>query len=186
LHRKISIANKWETIRSRLKNELNGRKALLTLFFGIFVYLLVNYLFAITEFYRIIYWSVGRSVALNAIFTFNVVWILSTFSTEIYNSWFKQIVYQGIAGGITGSFVKEEVKSSISICIATLPFCAILVLFSNISNIGLIIIFLIKGLIIGLVGGVIGIRFYEEISEEHTENNEKRLAKNEKLRRQKD
>ena len=69
---KILIVNKWETIRSRLKSELNDRKALLSLLFGIFVYLLVNYLFASTEFYRIIYWSVGRSVALNAIFTFAV------------------------------------------------------------------------------------------------------------------
>jgi hypothetical protein len=186
LYWKISIANKWETIRSRLKSELNGRKTLLTLFFGIFVYLLVSYLFAITEFYRIIYWSLGRNVALNAIFTFNVVWILSIFSLEIYNSWFKQIVYQGIAGGITGSFVKEEVKSSISICIANLPFAAILALFSTISNIGLIIIFLIKGILVGLVGAIIGIRFYDEISEEHAKNNEQRLVKNEKIRRQKD
>lgn len=186
MHWKILIVNKWETIRSRLKSELSDRKALPALFLGIFVYLLVNYLFAITEFYRIIYWSVGRSVALNAIFTFNIAWILSTFSLEIYNSWFKQIVYQGIAGGITGSFVKEEVKSSISICIATLPFFAILIMFSSISNIGMIIIFLIKGILIGIVGGIIGIRFYKEISEEHTKSNEQRLVENEKLRRKKD
>jgi len=114
------------------------------------------------------------------------VWILSTFSSEIYNSWFKQIVYQGITGGITGSFVKEEVKSSIAICIATLPFYLTLALLANISNIGMIVIFLIKGLLIGVVGGIIGIRFYKEISEEHTKNKEQRLVKNEKLRRKKD
>jgi 4-amino-4-deoxy-L-arabinose transferase-like glycosyltransferase len=172
LHWKILIANKWEIILSRLKSELNRRTALPVLFLGIFVYFFVSYLFASTEFYRISYWSVGRSAALNAIFTFNVTWVLSTFSLEIYNSWFKQIVYQGIAGGITGSFIKEEVKSSIAICSATLSFYAILVLSSNIPNMGMIILFLIKGLLIGVVGGVIGIRFYKEISEEHTKNEE--------------
>jgi len=172
LHWKILIENKWEKILSKLKSELNGRKALPALFLGIFVYLFVSYFFAATEFYRIIYWSVGRSAALKAIFTFNLVWILSIFSPEIYNSWFKQIIYQGIAGGITGSFVKEEFKSIIAICSATVPFYIILALFSNISNMGLIIIFIVKGLLIAVVGGIIGIRFYKEILEEHTENEE--------------
>lgn len=169
---RIHIMNKVENVITKFKRELKERSALPSLFMGVFIYLLVNYLFAGTEFYRVSHWSVGRGVALNAIFTFKVLLVLSTFSSEIFNSWFKQIVYQGIAGGITGSFVKEEVKSSIAICSSTLPFYAILVLLSNLSHIGMIAIFFISGFLIGVAGGIIGVLFYKEISEEHAMNEE--------------
>jgi len=162
---------------NRFKHELNDSAAFLSLLIGVFIYLLVSYLFAGTEFYRISHRSVGRGVALNAIFTFKILWVLSIFSSEIFNSWFKQIVYQGIAGGVTGSFVKEEIKSSIAICGSTLPFYTILVLLSNISNIGIIFIFFIEGVLIGIAGGIIGVRFYKEISEDNAINKEKFLGK---------
>jgi uncharacterized membrane protein len=171
LNKGIYLLNKWEKISKRFKQELNGRAAL-SLFQGVFVYLFVSYLFAGTEFYRIIHWSIGQSDALYAFFTFNIVWILSTFASEILNSWFKQIVYQGIAGGITGSFVKEEIKSSISICCATLLFYTLLVLLSTISDVSMIFLFLIKGILISVVGGIIGIRFYKEVSTEYVMNDE--------------
>jgi hypothetical protein len=139
------------------------------------VYFFVNYLFAGTDFYRINHWSIGRSDVLYAFFTFKLVRILGTFSSEILNSWFKQIVYQGIAGGITGSYVKEEIKSSIAICSATLPFYAILVLLSTISDISMIFLFLTKGILIGVVGGIIGIRFHKEVSEGYIKNEEQLL-----------
>ncbi len=164
--------NKIENVFTRFKRALNERLSLPSLFMGVFIYLLVSYLFAGTEFYRISHWTLGRSVALNAILTFKVQLVLSTFSSEIFNSWFKQIVYQGIAGGITGSFVKEEVNSSIAICSSTLPFYAILVLLSNISHIGLIAVFFLAGFLIGVAGGIIGVLFYKEISEEDTLNKE--------------
>ena len=166
------ITNKIENVITKIKRELNERSAFPSLFMGIFIYLFVSYLFAGSEFYRISHWTVGRSVALNAILTFKVQLVLSTFSSELFNSWFKQIVYQGIAGGITGSFVKEEVKSSIAICSSTLPFYAILVLLSNISHIGLIAVFFLAGFLIGVAGGIIGVLFYKEISEEDTLNKE--------------
>ncbi|MFX1521333.1 MAG: hypothetical protein ACFFCD_15595 [Promethearchaeota archaeon] len=172
MSRRIWIANKWQKITAKIKRELNERTVLPSLFLGVFVYLLVSYLFAATEFYRISLELVGQSSARNAIFTFNIPWILSTYSSEIFNSWFKQIVYQGIAGGATGSFIKEEVRSSVVICSSTLLFYTIVVLVSNISDIGMVFLFLIKELLIGVTGGIIGIHFYRELSEEHLKNDE--------------
>jgi len=179
LNKRMWIADKWEKFTTKLKRELNERTLLPYLFLGVFIYLFVSYLFAATEFYRISIKLVGQNTARSAIYSFNIPWILTVYSSELINSWFKQIVYQGIAGGITGSFVKEEIKSSIAISSSTLFFNVILVLLSGISDIVLILQFLIIGLLIGVVSGIIGIRFYKEILEELVKSDENILRQNE-------